>query len=142
MKNDKCHCAQSFIELCVNSMNNRTDRELYERELRRDAEIARSNANATSVLLIGLFVVALGALGAIFYTTMQQNQVPAPANQPPEINVELPEREAPQVQPPQINIQPPDVTIPDVNINVSPPSDSVEGNDAESAPTQPEPSQP
>jgi type IV secretory pathway VirB10-like protein len=123
-------------------MNNRTERELYERELRRDAEISRSNANATSALLIGLFIVALGALGAVFYTVTQQNQAPAPADQPDNINIELPQQEAPRIEPPEVNVQPPDVNIPDVNINVAPPTSSVEGNDTEPAPAQTEPAQP
>jgi type IV secretory pathway VirB10-like protein len=117
-------------------MNNRTEREVYERELRRDAEISRSNANATSALLIGLFIVALGALGAVFYATTQQNPAPAPADQPDNINIELPQPEAPRVEPPEINVQPPNV-----DINVAPPA-APEGNNSEPAPTQAEPSQP
>lgn len=105
-------------------MNNRTERELYDRELRRNAEISRRYTNANGALLVGLFVATIAALGAVFYALTQQNQAPAPTNQPADINIELPQQEAPQIQPPEVNIQPPNV-----DINVAPPEvPAEEGN--------------
>ena len=111
-------------------MRNRTEQELYEQQRRRDAELERDSANtANGVLLISLFIVAIAALGAVFFITTRQSETQAPA-QSPDINIELPERRAPEVQPPDINVQPPDVNVqppevnvpevnvPDVNVNI------------------------
>lgn len=99
-------------------MRNRTEQELYEQQRRRDAELARDNANANNgLLLLSLFIVAIAALGAVFFVTTRQSETQAPT-QSPDINIELPERRAPEVQPPDINVQPPDVNVqpPDVNV--------------------------
>jgi hypothetical protein len=97
-------------------MDRRTERELYERELRRDAEISRENANANGALMVGLFLVAIAALGAVFFVTTRQSETQAPQQQTPDINIELPERQAPQVQPPDVNINVPEVNVPEVTI--------------------------
>jgi outer membrane biosynthesis protein TonB len=116
-------------------MNNPTDREIRERELRREAEISRDNANTSNVLLVGVFVAMLVALGAAFFVATQ-NQTEAPEVQPPDVNVEVPQQQAPQVEPPDINVQPPDVDPPDVNIDVPKPETPVlpRGDSAKPAP--------
>lgn len=116
-------------------MHNRTERELYEREQRREVEISRNRANANNALLAGVFVATIAALGVVFFALSQQNRTQAPTNespdinitvpeqqvpqvQPPEVDIDLPEPNLPQVQPPEVNIQPPDVNVPDVDVNV------------------------
>ena len=99
-------------------MNNRTERELYERERRREVEISRNNASSSTALLLGIFVTAIVGLCAVFFALSQQNRNEAPTIQPPDINIDVPQPQAPQVQPPEVNVQPPEINVqpPDVNV--------------------------
>lgn len=97
-------------------MDRRTERELYERDLRREAEISRSTANANGALMLSLVVVVLAALGGVFFLMNRQSE-PQTQQQTPNINIELPEQQqAPQVQPPDVNINVPEVNVPEVNV--------------------------
>ena len=112
-------------------MDRRTEQELYERELRRDAELSRNTANANGILMAGLFIVAIAALGTVFFVTTRQSEPAAPQQQSPDINIEVPEPQAPQVQPPDVNINIPEVNLPEVNLP--------EGSVPDSNPSQSEP---
>jgi uncharacterized protein HemX len=117
-------------------MDRRTERELYERDLRREAEISRSTANANGALMLSLVVVVLAALGGVFFLMNRQSEQPQTQQQTPNINIELPERQqAPQVQPPDVNINVPEVNVPEVNVP------SPAGSQSEGA-TQSPPSEP
>lgn len=135
-------------------MNDRTQRELYERERRREVEISRNNASASSALLLGIFAAAIAALGVVFFAVSQQNRNEAPTVQPPDINIDVPQPQAPEVrtpevnvQPPEINVQPPEVNVPevkapDVNVNVPQPEvPTLDGGETQQAPAQTEPPQ-
>lgn len=118
-------------------MNDRTERELYERERRREAEIARNNASASTALLLGIFVAVIAALGVVFFALSQQNRTEAPTPRVPDINIDVPQQQPPRVQPPEVNVQPPDV-----NITVpSPEVPILEGENSQQAPTQTTPPQ-
>ncbi|MDG2616282.1 hypothetical protein P7L53_08495 [Thermoleptolyngbya sichuanensis XZ-Cy5] len=91
------------------------DRELHAYEARRQAEIARDNANTSGGLFLGLMLAAIAGFTTLFIALAQrsdtQPQVEPAA--PPEVNV----------QPPEVNVQPPDVNIqqappPDVNVTI------------------------
>ncbi|GAB4365762.1 MAG: hypothetical protein Kow00121_02610 [Elainellaceae cyanobacterium] len=116
-------------------MSNRINRNLPERELQRDVEISRNNANTSTALLFSVFIVAIAALGAAFFLSNRQAETQAPENQSPDINIEVPQREAPQVQPPEVNVQPPDVNInvPELEAPTAP-----EGSTTQQAPLTPE----
>jgi len=135
-------------------MQNRTDRELYERERQREVEISRHRANTNNALLAGVFVATIAALGIVFFALSQQNRTQSPTTQPPDININVPEQQAPQVQPPdvdinlpepnlpqiqppEVNVQPPDVNVPDVNVNV-PTLEVPTGEDGESQQSSPQ----
>jgi type IV secretory pathway VirB10-like protein len=90
----------------------RVERELYERDLRRERDIARSNASASTGMLIGVFVIAIFGLIAAFFLLNQRSETQIQAPEPPEVNVEIPEPQAPP---------PPQVEAPDININVPEP---------------------
>ncbi|WP_416672393.1 hypothetical protein [Egbenema bharatensis] len=120
-------------------MDRRTERELYERELRRDAEISRNTASTNTALIIVLFLAAITAIGAVFFVTNRQSEPQAPQPQSPNINIEVPEPQAPQVQPPEVNINVPEVNIPEVNAPGS--GASSEAENSQPAPTSESPQQ-
>lgn len=122
-------------------MSNRIDRDLYERELRRDAEVSRNNTNTSVALLFGVFIVAITALGAVFFLSNRQVETQAPQTQPPDIDIEVPQPEAPRIQPPEVNVQPPDVDInvPQFEAPAAPELEAPtapEGSNTQTAPTQ------
>jgi len=127
-------------------MRNQTDRDLYERELRREREVSRSNAAAANGLLIGILIAAVAGAIAAFYAISENSRRPAETQiiTPPSVNVEPPA----SVQPPDINItapviEPPAVEAPDVNITtpqVAPENTApVQPEPQSEAPTQPAP---
>lgn len=113
-------------------MDRRTEQELYERELRRDAELSRNTANANGILMAGLFIVAIAALGTVFFVTTRQSEPAAPQQQSPDINIEVPEPQAPQVQPPDVNINLPEINLPEGSVPDSNPSQSEPQNTQQS----------
>lgn len=130
-------------------MNDRTERELYERQRRREVEISRNNASASSALLLGVFAATIATLCVVFFALSRQNQTQAPTVKPPDIKINVPQPQAPQVQPPDVNVQPPDVNIqqpdvnvpevnvPDVNVTVPKPEvPTLKDGDSQQAPTQ------
>jgi hypothetical protein len=119
-------------------MRNQTERDVYERELQREREIARSNTAATNGLLIGIMIAVVAGAIAVFYALNESSRPPeTQIITPPSVNVEQP----PAVEPPDINItapviEPPAVEAPDVNITT--PEVAPEAT----APTQPAPEAP
>lgn len=92
------------------------DRELQAYENRRQAEIARDNANTSNGLFLGLLLAAIAGFTTLFIALAQRSETTPQVEQPitpPEVNV----------QPPEVNVQPPDVNIqqappPDVNLTI------------------------
>lgn len=92
------------------------DRELMAYENRRQAEIARDNANTSNGLFLGLLLAAIAGFTTLFIALAQRSETQPQVEQPitpPEVNV----------QPPEINVQPPDVNVqqappPDVNVTI------------------------
>ncbi|GAB4468521.1 MAG: hypothetical protein OHK0037_26180 [Elainellaceae cyanobacterium] len=92
------------------------DRELMAYENRRQAEIARDNANTSNGLFLGLLLAAIASFTTLFIALAQRSETQPQVEQPitpPEVNV----------QPPEINVQPPDVNVqqappPDVNVTI------------------------
>lgn len=92
------------------------DRELMAYENRRQAEIARDNANTSNGLFLGLLLAAIAGFTTLFIALAQRSETQPQVEQPitpPEVNV----------QPPEVNVQPPDVNVqqappPDVNVTI------------------------
>ncbi|MBE9178057.1 hypothetical protein IQ268_05590 [Oculatella sp. LEGE 06141] len=119
------------------------ERQMYERELRRENQVARANASASTGMLIGVFFIAIFGLVAAFFLLNQRQETPVQAPQAPDVNIELPEQpapEPPQIQAPDININVPEPQLPSTNqpTEPAPAAESAPAGD----PTQPAPAQP
>jgi hypothetical protein len=121
----------------MSNLNDREERELRERQLRRDVQVARDSENTTNGLFLGILLAATAGLVTLFFALNQRTPVQLPAQppqvnvQPPDVNVQVsPQAPAPQVPNPDVNVTIPPVPAPDVNINV-PPATEVQ-------PTQPQ----
>lgn len=102
-------------------MSNRTDRELYEREIRRENQVARDSANTANGILLGVLLAAIAALVGVFVFMNQRTETQAPVIQPPDVNIEAPEApEVPEVQPPDVNI-----TVPEQPVQLAPETEPV-----------------
>jgi hypothetical protein len=98
-------------------MSNQPERDVYESELRRENAAMRTNANenAASGVFLGIILAALLGVGAAFLFLGRRSEVPAPvaqpqqapAQQPPDVNINVPQAPAPQIQPPDINLSVP-----------------------------------
>ncbi len=112
----------------MTNLNNREERELQERQLRREAQVARDSENTTNGLFLGILLAATAGLVTLLFVLNQRTPTQAPAPppqvnvQPPDVNVQVsPQAPAPQVTSPDVNINvPPVPAAPDVNINVPP----------------------
>jgi hypothetical protein len=132
---------------------NMRDREVYNREIRREHQVIRErdDSSAANGMLLGIIFTALiGIVGAAFYFANQK-----PATQQAPARTTIIERTKETVTPPKapdVNItvpNPPPVQVPDVNVNVSPspaPNTPVDPANqqapaAEPAPAEPAPAQ-
>ncbi|WP_448597294.1 hypothetical protein [Thermoleptolyngbya sp.] len=92
------------------------DRELHAYEARRQAEIARDNANTSGGLFLGLMLAAIAGFTTLFIALAQrsdtQPQVEPAA--PPEVNVQPPEVNIQQAPPPDVNVTIPESAPPSV----------------------------
>jgi hypothetical protein len=103
---------------------NMRDREVYNREIRRENQVIRESdsASAANGMLLGIiFTAILGIVAAAFYFANQK-----PTTQQAPARTTIIERTKETVTPPKapdVNItvpNPPPVEVPDVNVNVSP----------------------
>lgn len=127
---------------------NMRDREVYNREIRRENQVIRERegTSAANGMLLGIiFTALLGIVGAAFYFANQKPTTQAPARTT--IIEKTKETVTPQ-QPPDVNItvpNPPPVEVPDVNVNVSPspaPNAPANSNPQQAPATDPAPVQP
>jgi hypothetical protein len=98
-------------------MSNQPEKDVYESELRRENAAARASAseNAVSGVFLGIILAALLGVAAAFLFLGRRSEVPAPvaqpqqapAQQPPDVNINVPQAPAPQIQPPDINLNVP-----------------------------------
>lgn len=102
---------------------NLRDREVYNREVRRENQVIRESdsASAASGMLLGIILTAVaGLVAAAFYFTNQKPTTQSPSR------TTIIERTKETVKPqpaPNVDINipsPPPVDVPDVNVNVSP----------------------
>ncbi len=125
-------------------MTNLRDRELYNRELRRENQAIRENNNAASGLMLGIILTSLVGLGlGALFLFNQRTESPAPTNRQTiiertqEVPVPVPQPQAPDVN---INVPQPEAPpAPDVNLNIPNPipQEAPTTNTAPSADTAP-----